>query len=92
MHQINSKSQCYSNVHNCQKNCLILAYSSTSSGVVRKMQSNLPTFLRFCSSFSLEYNFSLVALKYSLKFMATNVHQSRFLNNHQSLEYTTLCL
>ena len=51
--------------------CMISTYFSTSSGVVRKIYSDLETFLRFYFSFSLENNFSLVDLKYSLKFMAT---------------------
>ena len=59
--------------------CMILTYFSTSSGVVRNTKSDLAAFLRFFPC--------LINLKYSLKFMA---HQSRFLNNHQYLEYTTL--
>ena len=43
---------------------MILAYSSTSSGVVRNKYSDLAIFLRFCSSFSFEYDLSLVDLKY----------------------------
>ena len=50
--------------------CMISTYFSTSSGVVRKIYSDLETFLRFYFSFSLENNFSLVDLRYSLKFMA----------------------
>ena len=66
--------------------CIISTYFSTSSSVIGKMQSHLVTFLRFCSS--------IIDLKYSLKFMAKKLscpHQSRFLDNHESLEYTTLC-
>ena len=49
---------------------------STSSSVFREIWRNLATFLRFCFSFSLEYNFSFADLKYSLKFMATKCFTS----------------
>ena len=49
----------------------IFACFSFSSGVVRKIQSDVATFLRFFSLRSLEYNFYLLYLRYSLKSMAT---------------------
>ena len=42
----------------------VLTCFSTSSGVLRKILSNSATFVRFCFSASLEYNFSLVDLRY----------------------------
>ena len=53
----------------------------------RKLSSNLEAFPRLCSS--------LIDLKYSPKLMATKSFTSssvKVLNNHQSLEDTTLCL
>ena len=50
---------------------MISTYFSTSPDVLRKKKSDLATFLRFSSSFSLEDTFSLVDSKYSLKFMAS---------------------
>ena len=49
----------------------------------------------FCSSLSLQYKFSLVDLKYLIHLLILYLslyHQSRFLNSHQPLEYTTLYL
>ena len=70
---------------------------SASLGNARKIWSESTTFLWFCSSVSLDYNFFLEDLKYSSNFMFTksltllSVTKS-FLYSHQALEYTTLCL
>ena len=62
---------------------IILLIFSTSSGVARKIESNLETFLRFF--------FFFIDLKYSLKYMAIKSSTSsslKMFNNYQSLEYT----
>ena len=44
---------------------------------------------------TIHHQFIILVLKYSIKFMAPRSFTSslvNFLNNHQSLEYTTLCL
>ena len=56
-------------------------YFSNSSGVVRKIKSDLAIFLGFLF---FSYGFKIFTKIYGYK--------RRFLNNHQSLEYTTLCL
>ena len=59
-------------MYNYQKNLIVWSQNIfTSSSVVREKASDLATFVIFVSSVSLEYNFSLADLKYSLKFLAT---------------------
>ena len=60
-------------VNPLQLKILILKWYIKSSSIFRKIKNNLAILLKYCSSQSLEYNFSFVDLKYSLKFMTINL-------------------
>ena len=59
-------------------NCAISTYFSAWSNVLRKIQNDSVTFLRLCSSVSLECKFSFKDLKYSSKFKTTKSLTSSF--------------